>query len=67
MKTSVSYKTAQVNGFKVFYREAGDPGKPAIVLLHGFPTSSHMYRHLIPALATEFHVAVPHHHHGSSG
>src|SRR5215475_11280923 len=45
MKTaSVSFKTTQVNGFKIFYREAGDPQAPAVLLLHGFPTSSHMFR-----------------------
>jgi pimeloyl-ACP methyl ester carboxylesterase len=47
MKTSsISYKTAQVNGLKVFYREAGDPQALAVLLLHGFPTSSHMFRNL---------------------
>ena len=49
--TSISFKTAQVNGIKVFYREAGDPQAPAVLLLHGFPTSSHMFRNLIPELA----------------
>jgi pimeloyl-ACP methyl ester carboxylesterase len=48
-----------IDGLKIFYREAGDVGKPAIVLLHGFPTSSHMFRHLIPALANQFHVIAP--------
>ena len=55
----VKHRTRIIDGLSIFYREAGDPGKPAIVLLHGFPTSSHMYRHLIPALATEFHVIAP--------
>ena len=60
MKTSsVSFKTAQVNGCKVFYREAGDPQAPAVLLLHGFPTSSHMFRNLIPQLATDYHVVAP--------
>ena len=45
------YRTISVDGLKVFYREAGDPKAPAVLLLHGFPTSSHMYRELIPALA----------------
>jgi pimeloyl-ACP methyl ester carboxylesterase len=43
----------------VFYREAGDPQAPAVVLLHGFPTSSHMFRNLIPALADRYHVIAP--------
>jgi len=60
MKTaSISFKTAQVNGFKVFYREAGDPQAPAVLLLHGFPTSSHMFRNLIPLLAGDYHVVGP--------
>jgi pimeloyl-ACP methyl ester carboxylesterase len=60
MKTaSISFKTAQVNGFKVFYREAGDPQAPAVLLLHGFPTSSHMFRNLIPQLAGDYHVVAP--------
>src|SRR5580700_8851300 len=61
MKTtsSISYKTAQVAGLKLFYREAGDPNAPAVLLLHGFPTSSHMFRNLIPALAGEYHVVAP--------
>jgi pimeloyl-ACP methyl ester carboxylesterase len=60
MKTaSISFKTAQVNGFKVFYREAGDPQAPAVLLLHGFPTSSHMFRNLIPLLAGDYHVVAP--------
>ena len=53
------YKTETVDGLKVFYREAGDPSLPTIVLLHGFPTSSHMFRDLIPALAGRFHVIAP--------
>jgi pimeloyl-ACP methyl ester carboxylesterase len=55
----VSYHTMQVHGESVFYREAGDPGRPAMVLLHGFPSSSHMFRDLIPALAGQFHVLAP--------
>jgi pimeloyl-ACP methyl ester carboxylesterase len=57
--TSVLYKTAQVDGFKIFYREAGDPQAPAVLLLHGFPTSSHMFRNLIPELAGQYHVIAP--------
>ncbi|OWK40871.1 alpha/beta fold hydrolase [Fimbriiglobus ruber] len=55
----VHYRTAAVQGRKVFYREAGDPKHPTVLLLHGFPTSSHMYRNLIPLLADRFHVVAP--------
>jgi pimeloyl-ACP methyl ester carboxylesterase len=47
---TTTYRTASIDGLKVFYREAGDPKAPVVLLLHGFPTSSHMYRELIPAL-----------------
>lgn len=57
--SATTYHTAEVDGRKVFYREAGNPKAPAIVLLHGFPSSSHMYRDLIPALAGKFHVIAP--------
>ncbi|MGC3863040.1 alpha/beta fold hydrolase [Micromonospora chersina] len=50
-----------VAGQQVFYRAAGDPSRPTLVLLHGFPTSSHMFRDLIPALADEFHLVAPDH------
>jgi pimeloyl-ACP methyl ester carboxylesterase len=53
------YRTAEVNGERIFYREAGDPAKPAIVLLHGFPSSSHTYRELIPMLSPYYHVIAP--------
>jgi pimeloyl-ACP methyl ester carboxylesterase len=53
------YRSAQVDGLKIAYREAGDPGSPKLVLLHGFPASSHQYRDLIPAMATHFHVIAP--------
>jgi len=55
----MNYKTISVQGTNVFYREAGTPGAPAIVLLHGFPTSSHMFRDLMPLLAANFHVIAP--------
>lgn len=55
----VSYHTASVDGLKVFYREAGNKKAPVIVLLHGFPSSSHMFRDLIPQLADRFHVIAP--------
>ena len=53
------YRTATVNGRKLFYREAGDPQAPTIVLLHGLPTSSQMFRELIRALADQFHLIAP--------
>ncbi|MFB7222113.1 alpha/beta fold hydrolase [Streptomyces sp. NPDC056227] len=61
MTSEVHHRTATVDGLEVFYREAGDPEEPAVVLLHGFPTSSHMFRHLIPALADRYHVIAPDH------
>jgi pimeloyl-ACP methyl ester carboxylesterase len=54
-----TYKNIKVNGVNVFYREAGTPGSPAVLLLHGFPTSSHMFRGLIPQLAGQYHVLAP--------
>ena len=56
---TVHHRLAEVLGRRVFYREAGDPAAPAVVLLHGTPASSHMYRNLIPALADRFHVVAP--------
>ena len=53
------YKQATVDGNKIFYREAGPEKAAAILLLHGFPTSSHMFRNLIPALADRYHVVAP--------
>jgi pimeloyl-ACP methyl ester carboxylesterase len=53
------HRFADVNGRQVFYREAGDPGRPAVVLLHGAPASSFMYRNLIPLLAGDYHVIAP--------
>jgi pimeloyl-ACP methyl ester carboxylesterase len=53
------YRTADVDGFKVFYREAGSPGASKLLLLHGFPTSSHMFRDLIPLLEERFHLIAP--------
>ena len=52
-------KTIEIDGIKIFYREGGDPSLPKLVLLHGFPASSHQYRNLIPALAHRFHVVAP--------
>lgn len=56
---STLYKTAEVDGLEIFYREAGPEGAPTILLLHGFPTSSHMFRNLIPALSDKFHLVAP--------
>jgi pimeloyl-ACP methyl ester carboxylesterase len=53
------YRTIAVEGVKIFYREAGDAKSPAILLLHGFPSSSHMYRDLIPLLSDRYHVVAP--------
>ncbi len=53
------YQTIQVNGINLFYREAGDAAAPTVLLLHGFPTSSHMFRNLIPRLADHYHVVAP--------
>ena len=53
------FKTADVAGLKVFFREAGDPSKPTIVLLHGFPASSYQFHDLLPRLADRFHVIAP--------
>ncbi len=57
--TTVTYKTVSVDGLKIAYREAGNPSSPKLVLLHGWPASSHQYRNLIPALANRFHVIAP--------
>jgi pimeloyl-ACP methyl ester carboxylesterase len=57
--TSVRYRTAKIDGRSVFYREAGNEAAPSLLLLHGFPTSSHMFRALIPLLAERFHVIAP--------
>jgi pimeloyl-ACP methyl ester carboxylesterase len=53
------YRTATVDGVSMFYREAGPPEGPVVLLLHGFPTSSHMFRNLIPVLADRYHVIAP--------
>src|SRR5690606_25819491 len=53
------YRFKEVLGRKIFYREAGDPKKPTILLLHGYPSSSHTYRELIPLLSGRFHVVAP--------
>lgn len=55
----VWYRTVEIDGLEIFYREAGRKDAPAILLLHGFPTSSHMFRNLMPALADEFYLVAP--------
>ncbi|MCZ6721276.1 MAG: alpha/beta fold hydrolase, partial [Proteobacteria bacterium] len=57
--SAIAYRTADIGGQKIFYREAGPQDALALLLLHGFPTSSHMYRHLIPALADAYRVIAP--------
>ena len=53
------HRNVEVDGHNIFYREAGDPSKPTILFLHGYPSSSHMYRHLIPLLSGSYHIVVP--------
>ena len=53
------YRTIEIDGLEIFYREAGDPSAPHVLLLHGFPTSSQMFRNLIPALSDNYHVVAP--------
>jgi len=55
----VRYHTADVQGSKVFYREAGPAKAPKLLLLHGFPSAGHMFRDLIPVLADRFHIVAP--------
>ncbi len=57
--TKIHYRTVTAGPATVFYREAGDPRHPTVLLLHGFPTSSHMFRDLIPLLADRYHVVAP--------
>ena len=56
---AVQYRHTVVDGISIFYREAGDPRKPTILLLHGFPSSSFMFRDLIPLLSSQFHLVAP--------
>jgi pimeloyl-ACP methyl ester carboxylesterase len=55
----INYRRTKIDGLEIFYREAGAKAAPAVLLLHGFPTSSHMFRNLIPALADRYHVVAP--------
>ena len=56
---TMRFKTVDVDGTEIFYREAGDVARPTLLLLHGFPTSSHMFRDLIPELADRYHIVAP--------
>lgn len=57
--SKVQYRTIDIDGLSIFYREAGSRQNPTVLLLHGFPTSSHMFRNLIPELAERYHVVAP--------
>ena len=57
--SAIKYQSVDVGGLKVFYREAGAAGAPALLLLHGFPSASHMFRDLIPLLADRFYIVAP--------
>jgi len=55
----IHYRTAALGDHQIFYREAGDPNQTSLLLLHGFPSSSHMFRNLIPLLSDRFHIVAP--------
>ena len=57
--SSIRYRNSSIDGTSIFYREAGSTGAPKLLLLHGFPTASHMFRDLIPQLADQFHIVAP--------
>ena len=56
---AITYRTVDVDGLKLFYREAGPKDAPTLLLLHGFPSAGHMFRDLIPQLADRFHIVAP--------
>ena len=55
----MNYRSIDVNGLNIFYRECGDPSYPTMVLFHGFPSASHMFRDLMPMLEERFHLIAP--------
>ena len=57
--SKIVYRTSKIEGLDIFYREAGPKDAPVALLLHGFPSSSHMFRNLIPMLADKYHVVAP--------
>src|SRR5271169_7197158 len=57
--STIRYRRVDVDGFQIFYREAGRVGAPKLLLLHGFPSASHLFRELIPLLADRFHIVAP--------
>jgi pimeloyl-ACP methyl ester carboxylesterase len=59
MKNKTQHLFAKINGIDIFYREAGPKNAPVVVLLHGYPTSSHMYRNLIADLSDDYHLIAP--------
>src|SRR5262245_39838200 len=59
MMTAIAYRTVDIDGLNVFYREAGSPDAPKLLLLHGFPSAGHMFRDLIRLLADDFHIVAP--------
>ena len=58
-QATIRYRNVKIGPATIFYREAGDPKHPTLLMLHGFPTSSHMFRNLIPMLADRYHVVAP--------